>query len=67
VDHPTAVNRTLAYVDLADGRDFSLAAVAAGMARSYVYGGTPVSRFADIAAAEEQARAARPWAVGTAL
>ncbi|KUH87917.1 nuclease [Mycobacterium sp. IS-1556] len=51
--------RTLAYVELADGRDFAVAAAAAGMARSYVYGGKPVSRHPEIAAAEAQARAAR--------
>lgn len=54
----TAVNRTLAYVELADGRDFAVTAVAAGMARPYVYGGKPVSRYPEIMAAEEQARAA---------
>lgn len=51
--------RTLAYVELADGRDFAVTAVAAGMAHSYVYGDKPVSRYLAIAAAEEQARAAR--------
>lgn len=50
--------RTLAYVELADGRDFAVTAVAAGMARPYVYGGKPVSRYPEIMAAEEQARAA---------
>jgi micrococcal nuclease len=59
VDHPTAVNRTLAYVEMADGQDFSVTAVAAGMARSYVYARKPVSRYPDIAAAEDQARNAR--------
>lgn len=54
----TAVNKTLAYVELADGRDFAVTAVAAGMARPYVYGGKPVSRYPEIMAAEEQARAA---------
>lgn len=64
VDDPTQdshdrYGRTLAYVELADGRDFSVTAVAAGMARSYVYDDKPVSRYPDIAAAETQARAAR--------
>lgn len=51
--------RTLAYVEMADGRDFSVTAAAAGMARSYVYDRNPVSRYPDIAAAETQARTAR--------
>lgn len=59
VDHPTAVNRTLANVELADGQDFAVTAVAAGMARSYVYEGRPVSRYSEIVAAEAQARDAR--------
>jgi micrococcal nuclease len=48
--------RTLSYVAMAGGRDFSVTAVAAGMARSYVYARKPVSRYPDIAAAEDQAR-----------
>lgn len=48
--------RTLSYVEMAGGRDFSVTAVAAGMARSYVYARKPVSRYPDIAAAEDQAR-----------
>jgi len=51
--------RTLAYIELADGRDYSVVAAAAGMARSYVYDDKPVSRYPDIAAAEAQAHAAR--------
>ncbi len=58
VDHPTAVNRTLAYVNLADGRDFSVESVRSGMARSYVYDDKPVSRYPEIRAAEDEARAA---------
>ena len=51
--------RTLSYVEMADGRDFSVTTVAAGMARSYVYDRKPVSRYPDIAATEDQARNAR--------
>lgn len=36
--------RSLAYLDLGDGRDFSIEAARAGMARSYAYDDKPVSR-----------------------
>lgn len=58
MDHPTAVNRTLAYLDKGDGWDYSIEAVRAGYAKSYVYQGKPVARYADIVAAEQEARAA---------
>lgn len=51
--------RTLAYVELADGRDFSVLAAGAGMARSYVFDDKPVTRYPDIAAAGAQAHTAR--------
>lgn len=44
--------RTLAYLVRADGWDYSVEAVRAGAARSYVYGGTPISRFGAIEAAQ---------------
>lgn len=50
--------RTLAYVNMTDGRDFSIEAVRSGMARSYVYDDKPVSRYPEIRAAEDEARAA---------
>jgi micrococcal nuclease len=50
--------RSLAYVNLADGRDFAVESVRAGMARAYVYSDKPVSRYPDILAAENEARAA---------
>jgi micrococcal nuclease len=50
--------RTLAYLDRADGWDYSVEAARAGMAQSYVYHGKPVQRFPEIAAAEQEARAA---------
>ncbi|WP_137144221.1 thermonuclease family protein, partial [Mycolicibacterium sp. CR10] len=57
VDHPTAVNRTLAYLVKADGWNYSVEAARAGTARSYVYGDNPVSLYSQIFAAEQQARA----------
>jgi endonuclease YncB( thermonuclease family) len=48
--------RTLAYLVRADGWDYSVEAARAGAARSYVYGGVPVSRHILIAAAEAEAR-----------
>lgn len=56
VDHPTAVNRTLAYLVREDGFDYAVEAARAGAARSYVYGGRPVSRHDAIVAAEREAR-----------
>src|SRR4051812_18303944 len=50
--------RTLAYLDKADGWDYSVEAARAGMAHSYVYAGNPVARHVAIAAAEQEARAA---------
>ena len=51
--------RTLAYLDKADGWDYSVEAARAGMAHSYVYGGHPVARCAAIAAAEQEAKDAQ--------
>jgi micrococcal nuclease len=49
--------RTLAYLALDDGRDYSTIAAGAGMARAYTYD-RPVQRAPQIEAAEQQARAA---------
>lgn len=49
--------RTLAYLTLDDGRDYSTIAAGAGMARAYTYI-RPVQRAPQIEAAEQQARAA---------
>ncbi len=49
--------RTLAYLVLPDGTDFSVAAAAAGAARSASHDG-PVARHAQITAAEDQAKTA---------
>ena len=54
----SAVNKTLAYLDKADGWDYSVEAARAGVAHSYVYGGVPVARYAQIDAAEQEAQAA---------
>lgn len=51
--------RVLAYIRLADGRDYSIEAVRAGMARSYVYAHKPVTEYAAIEAAQAEAKAAR--------
>ena len=51
--------RTLAYLDKADGWDYSEEAARAGVAKSYVYQGKPVARYTAIAAAEEQAKDAQ--------
>jgi micrococcal nuclease len=58
-DRTDRFGRTLAYLVRAEGWDYSVEAARAGAARSYVYGGTPVSRHYAIAAAEKEARDAR--------
>jgi endonuclease YncB( thermonuclease family) len=55
-DRTDRYGRTLAYLVRADGWDYSVEAARAGAARSYVYGGRPVSRHDAIAAAEREAR-----------
>lgn len=54
----TAVNRTLAYLDKADGWDYSIEAARAGAAHSYVYHNNPAQRADQIAAAEQEAKTA---------
>jgi micrococcal nuclease len=51
--------RTLAYLDKADGWDYSVEAARVGVAKSYVYHDNPTSRFPAIAAAEQEAVAAQ--------
>ncbi|WP_396932603.1 thermonuclease family protein [Mycolicibacterium sp.] len=48
--------RTLAYLDLPDGRDFSVESVRAGMSQVATYGKRPVQRFAALTAAENEAK-----------
>ena len=50
--------RTLAYLDKADGWDYSVEAARAGAAHSYVYHGHPSARADEIATAEQEAKAA---------
>lgn len=50
--------RTLAYVDLQDGRDFSVLAAESGSVRTYVYDKVP-QRFRAIQDAENRAKSAR--------
>jgi micrococcal nuclease len=50
--------RTLAYLDKADGWDCSIEAARAGAAHSYVYHRHPSARADEIAAAEQEAKAA---------
>jgi micrococcal nuclease len=58
-DRTDRYGRTLAYLDKADGWDYSIEAARAGAAHSYVYHGHPVGRADQIAAAEQEAKAAR--------
>lgn len=51
--------RTLAYLVKADGWNYSVEAARAGAAKSYVYHKKPVSEYAAIAAAEQEAIAAK--------
>lgn len=51
--------RLLRYVRLDDGRDYSIEAARAGMARNYVYGRKRVTEQDQIEAAESEARTAR--------
>jgi len=55
-DRNDRYGRTLAYLVRADGWDYSVEAARAGAAKSYVYGGVPVSHHAGITAAEGEAR-----------
>jgi micrococcal nuclease len=50
--------RTLAYLEKADGWNYSVEAARAGAARAYVYD-APVARYPDIVAAENEARVER--------
>ena len=50
--------RTLAYLDKADGWDYSVEAARAGAAHSYIYHRHPSARADEIAAAEQEAKAA---------
>ena len=58
-DRNDRYGRTLAYLDKADGWDYSIEAARAGAAHSYIYQDQPVARYAAIAAAEQEAVAAQ--------
>ena len=55
-DRTDRYGRTLAYLVRADGWDYSVEVVRAGMALSYVFGGNPVERYPAVVAAEQEAR-----------
>jgi micrococcal nuclease len=50
--------RTLAYLDKADGWDYSIEAARAGAAHSYIYHSHPAARADQIAAAEQESKTA---------
>lgn len=50
--------RTLAYLVKGDGWNYSVEAARAGTAKAYVYDNSPVQRYAEIAAAEQEAKTA---------
>lgn len=58
-DRADRYGRELAYLTLPDGRDYSIAAAEAGMARSYIYNGRPVQKHQLIRDAEVRAQQAR--------
>jgi micrococcal nuclease len=57
-DSTDRYGRTLAYLDKADGWDYSIEAARAGAAHSYIYHNRPAARAAEIAAAEQDAKTA---------
>jgi micrococcal nuclease len=57
-DRTDRYGRTLAYLDKADGADYSIEAARAGAAQSYIYHNHPAARADAIAAAEQEAKAA---------
>ena len=56
--HVRPLRPTLAYLDKADGWDDSVEAARAGAAHSYIYHGHLSARASEIAAAEQEAKAA---------
>jgi micrococcal nuclease len=57
-DKTDRYGRTLAYLDKADGWDYSIEAARAGAAHSYAYHYRPAQRADQIAAAEQEAKSA---------
>ena len=66
-DRTDRYGRTLAYLVKADGWDYSVEAARAGTAKSYVYGGVPVTRYGAIEAAQAEADSCVTGSVGSAL
>jgi micrococcal nuclease len=50
--------RTLAYLVKGDGWNYSIESARAGTAHAYIYGNSPVEKYAEIAAAQQEAKAA---------
>lgn len=57
-DRTDRYGRTLAYLVKADGWNYSVEAARAGTAHAYIYNSSPVQLHGEIAAAEQEARAA---------
>ncbi len=57
-DRTDLYGRTLAYLVKGDGWNYSVEAARAGTARAYVYDNNPVQKYPEIAAAEQEAKAA---------
>jgi micrococcal nuclease len=57
-DRTDRYGRTLAYLVKADGWNYSVEAARAGTAHAYIYDGSPVQKYGEIAAAEQEARSA---------
>ncbi|GJF09623.1 hypothetical protein NGTWS0302_24230 [Mycolicibacterium cyprinidarum] len=57
-DRTDHYGRTLAYLVKGDGWNYSVEAARAGTAHAYTYDNNPVEKYAEIAAAEQEAKAA---------
>jgi micrococcal nuclease len=57
-DRTDRYGRTLAYLVKGDGWNYSVEAARAGTAHAYIYDNNPVQKYAEIAAAEQEAKAA---------
>jgi len=57
-DRTDRYGRTLAYLIKDDGWNYSVEAARAGTARAYIYDNNPVQKYAEIAAAEQEAKQA---------
>ncbi len=57
-DRNDRYGRTLAYLVKGDGWNYSVEAARAGTAHAYIYDNSPVEKYAEIAAAQQEAKAA---------